>query len=156
MLNCQFPRALWELAFSYLGISWVSHNSIGNHLLAWEGCFDRKAKKALVLPHIIFWSIWRERNQRVVEGNEMSLERLKDNFIKTLHFWDKGTFACQLLMRLTSWIACILDVYNLLYDVVFASILSSCFIIHIFPYHKKKKKKKKGNLVTTIFLFFFC
>ena len=33
----------------------------------------------------------------VFEGDKMSLERLKDNFIKTLHFWDKGNFCVSAL-----------------------------------------------------------
>ena len=54
--------------------SWVARDSIKSHLLAWECLFCRKVKKeevALVLPHVIFWSIWRERNQRAFEGVEL-------------------------------------------------------------------------------------
>jgi len=58
--------------------------------MAWEGYFSRKAeeKKALALPHIIFWSIWRERNRRVFKGDELSLKRLKDLVNKILYFWE--------------------------------------------------------------------
>ena len=93
MLHCQFARVLWNLALSCLGISWVAPDSIGNHLLAWEGFFGRKAKKkeeAMVLLDIICWCIWRERNRRVFESTETPLQRLKENFIKILYFWKNG------------------------------------------------------------------
>ena len=69
-------------------------NSISDHFYAWEGFFDRKAKKKndRFFHHAIFWSIWRERNRRIFEGVEMPLECFKDYFIKFLYFWDKEIF----------------------------------------------------------------
>jgi len=62
LLNCQFASILWNLAFSCLGISRVAPDSIRNDVLAWEHFFGNKIKKkkeeeAMVLPHVIFWSI---------------------------------------------------------------------------------------------------
>ena len=60
--------------------------------MASEGFFGRKVKKAaaMVVPHVIFSSIWRERNQGVFDGVETLFGHLKDNFVKTIYFWDNG------------------------------------------------------------------
>lgn len=65
----QATRALWDLARSGLGVSWVVYNSVKNHLFTWQGLFGRKAKNknAIFPPHAIFMSIWRETNRRAFE-----------------------------------------------------------------------------------------
>ena len=47
----------------------------------------------MVLPHVIVWIIWRERNRRVFDNVETPLQRLKENFIKILFFWMNGKFS---------------------------------------------------------------
>jgi len=65
-------------------------NFVRNHLFAWKASLvgTRKAKKknTMLLPHAISWSICRERNKRVFEGEELPFQQFKDNFFKIL-FW---------------------------------------------------------------------
>ena len=64
----KFARALWDLAGSCLGISWVGFDLIKNHLLALGGGFFGRKVKRRRLPwfylNVIFWSIWRERETK--------------------------------------------------------------------------------------------
>ena len=92
LLHCKAARVLWDLAISCLGVSWVAFDSIKNHLLAWEGFFGarKKSKAGRILPHVIFWCIWRERNRRAFEGVKIPLQCLKDILIKTPYFWESG------------------------------------------------------------------
>ena len=50
----------------------------------------KKKAAAMVLPAVIFWSFSRMRETRVFEGVETPFQCLKDNFIRTLYFWDNG------------------------------------------------------------------
>jgi len=70
--------------------------------LACEGFFGRKGKKkkkeeAMVLSHVIFWCVWRERKRRVFVSTKTLLQSLKENFIKTLYFWKNGKLSSSFI-----------------------------------------------------------
>ena len=58
-------------------------------LACWQsrlGC-HRNGHIWLIVPHCLMWCLWRERNSRYFEDNELSIPDLKLFFFKTLLDW---------------------------------------------------------------------
>ena len=72
-----------------MGLQWVMPISVRQQLVAWKGFFGKRVKfKAFrAIPHAIFWLLWMERNRRVFDGVETSIEQLKDKWLMALFFW---------------------------------------------------------------------
>ena len=68
LLHCLKACILWQLIFVLFDVQWVMHSSMRGLLLSWGGFLvGRKMKKAWKVALLcLFWSIWRERNSRIV------------------------------------------------------------------------------------------
>jgi hypothetical protein len=89
LLHCTFAQAIWSLVFCLFGISWVMPARVVDLLSSWMGGFG-KSRSALVwgaVPHCVMWLLWRERNNRVFEGQEVTSLDLKSKFLRTLFEW---------------------------------------------------------------------
>ena len=78
----------------------------------------------MVLPHVIFRSIWRGRNRRVFESIETPFKCLKDNFIKILYFWNNGKLSSSYFHAakcVDSLYLIRIYIYSLLYDALCAA-----------------------------------
>ena len=58
---------------------------------------EEKEEGSLGSTSCHFLESLRERNRRAFEGVEIPIQRLKDNFIKILYFWESGKFSSSSL-----------------------------------------------------------
>ena len=89
LLHCTFAQAVWSLVFCLFGISWVMLARVVDLLACWMGDFG-KSQSALVwgaVPHCVMWLLWREWNNRVFEGIEVTSMELKSRVFRTLFEW---------------------------------------------------------------------
>lgn len=67
-----------------MNLSWVTAGFVKDELFAWEGLCKRKTNYKII-HLIIFWIIWKERNNRAFEGKKSDFVTIKN---KWLHlFW---------------------------------------------------------------------
>lgn len=64
---------------------------VGETLLGWQGSFvGKKVKKAWWAALLcLFWTIWMERNSRMFENKEQSVQAFKFSFICNVWMWCK-------------------------------------------------------------------
>ena len=89
LLHCLIAYDLWVFFFCAIGITWVMLNSVKSVMESWRGMMRRcrYGTEWGAEPACILWCIWRERNQRIFEGKEMSILNLKFLFLKALFKW---------------------------------------------------------------------
>ena len=88
LLHCEVAHALWCNIFSRLGLSWVMPSSVLDLCAFW--CSSGRTRSAVVWKMMricIFWSIWRERNNRCFEDLESSLEEILAFLLYSLYSW---------------------------------------------------------------------
>ena len=88
-IHCTWASGLWHLSFSLLGVNWVQPLTIKNVLMSWT----RKINGGWLLgiwkmiPLAIWWSMWKERNQRIFAGKARSYQDFKLYVLRTLYSW---------------------------------------------------------------------
>ncbi|CAN1315223.1 LINE-1 retrotransposable element ORF2 protein [Linum perenne] len=71
-LSCEFASLLWSLLSSKLSIHGPFSSSMKGFISGWKGlnCRSRFSPVMNVLFHAVFWSIWKERNDRIFRDSE--------------------------------------------------------------------------------------
>jgi len=110
--------------------------------LVCKGFFGGKDKKknAMLIPHVLFWSVWRVGSSRIFEGVEISFQHYEDNLIKTICGMSE-TFDIHLLMLILQ------IVFILVYIVLFVR----CWLF-IQPFDHDFLYPRKESI--SIFLFY--
>ncbi|KAG5624659.1 hypothetical protein H5410_009877 [Solanum commersonii] len=71
---------LWDMFLCILGVNW------------WEGVGRRRRSKEdwwKCIPACIWWTLWKERNERSHDGKLNSTQKIKMNSLSLLYFWCK-------------------------------------------------------------------
>ena len=81
----------WHLLFALFGLSWVLPSSVRELLSSWHGSFlGRKRKKVSRAALLcLFWTVWKERNNRVFDNKELSDQGIKLVLLCNLWVWSK-------------------------------------------------------------------
>ena len=131
LLFCKKATMLWRLLFSLFDVQWVLHSSIKRNLMAWHGASVCKGKEKAwrAAPLCLMWTLWRERNDRVLNDNERTDQALKLSFLYTFVNWCRVYLESHslslfdfigfcldrrkvFLFGLAPWAFCILRVYS--------------------------------------------
>ena len=111
-----FPHALWCEAFAVFGIQWVMPRSVSSFFFIWRNWFGKHLSTVwnMVLA-CLMWLVWQERNARIFEDNERTLDHLKSLIFGALFQWTRiwGCTNCISLSEFlvsiffSSWLYCI-------------------------------------------------
>jgi len=87
LLHCDVARVVWSSFYSLFGVEWVRSSSVldllnGCGTLLGCGPVNRIWKQ---VPLCVLWGLWRERNSRLFEDMEVTVEVLCRNMLNMLY-----------------------------------------------------------------------
>ncbi|KAH0709195.1 hypothetical protein KY284_010622 [Solanum tuberosum] len=91
-LHCRTAANLWSMFLCILGINWVMPKTTLGLLRQWEGVGRRRRSKEdwwKCIPACIWWTLWKERNERSHDGKLNNTQKIKMNSLSLLYFWCK-------------------------------------------------------------------
>uniref|UniRef100_A0A0V0I8W3 Putative ovule protein n=1 Tax=Solanum chacoense TaxID=4108 RepID=A0A0V0I8W3_SOLCH len=91
-MHCKVTTQVWAMFTSIAGINWIMPEHTADLLSCWirrGGSKSQKRSGGQSQPACIWWTIWKERNQRIFEGKESSILKIKWKFNTSLGFWCK-------------------------------------------------------------------
>lgn len=88
-LHCRVTDQLWKIFINLRGIQCLMLGRIKEVLTSWkrDGDHSRQKERWKIVPACIWWTIWKERNQRCFEDNHSSIQTLKMSCLMLFYFW---------------------------------------------------------------------
>lgn len=98
-LHCKAAMVLWNKFLAVMGVKWVMPGTTKELLSSWTGIGSRQTEGHWwkTIPICIWWTLWKERNSRYFEGENINLQRIKMNCISLLYFGRKGSLIGEIL-----------------------------------------------------------
>lgn len=90
-LHCRIATDLWNMFICMLEVDWTMPKTTFEVLTQWQGIGKRGSKEDWwkYVPACIWWSLWKERNERCFEGRTSSSQMIKMRCLSLLFFWCK-------------------------------------------------------------------
>lgn len=89
-LHCRITDQLWKIFINLRGIQWTMPSKIVDTLHSWEeagiGAKNRSIWRSI--PACIWWTVWKKRNARSFEDKSRTVQRIKNDCILLLCFWN--------------------------------------------------------------------
>nr|XP_018624635.1 uncharacterized protein LOC104091156 [Nicotiana tomentosiformis] len=76
--HCRVAKELWNMFCSLFGIQWVMPQHVGEAYASWSLWRVEKTIKKIwvMIPAVIFWCLWNERNRRSFDEDDHSDKNL--------------------------------------------------------------------------------
>jgi mannosylglycoprotein endo-beta-mannosidase len=111
LLHCPYACELWTHVLNILNLHWVMPETVAEMLRCWKRRLRNPFAQAIwrMIPHCIWWCLWRERNRRCFEDCSLSLDRLQGVFLSLLFSLGNSVFGCPFLDfdDFVSFLACL-------------------------------------------------
>lgn len=76
------------LSISLIGISLVQLLNFKDMLVAWRRRLKKSWNQKLI-PLVVWWSTWKERNQQIFEGRALGFQEFELFFLRLLYCWSR-------------------------------------------------------------------
>ncbi|WMV47891.1 hypothetical protein MTR67_041276 [Solanum verrucosum] len=87
--HCKVTGKLWQWFINLRGIGWAMPRHTSEVLACWnrDGNQSEHKERWNIVPACIWWTIWKERNQRCFENKSIPFQSIKMNCLATFYFW---------------------------------------------------------------------